>query len=228
MCTSATTQLKRSLYDLGFIKKGLVEAIVCTFDVSRRPNAAPMGISSEDMSSLILKPFTCTQTYRNLLSNRCATINITSDPEIYSRTLFKDSNSEDTISRNWFSDAKMVDAPYLRMADAYIEARVMDVRGSDTRRATVKCEVVRIIEQGKGKSKAYCRATFATIESLIHATRIEASIREGKNNTAEELINLVQYYANLVNRVAPESIYSTLMEDIQRRIGSWMTVEKST
>ena len=102
----------------------------------------------------------------------------------------------------------------------------MDITGYDTRRAKVTCKVVKVSKASKLKPRVYCRAVFALIESVIHATRIEALISEGEREEAEKLIGLIRHYADLVKRVAPESIYLTMINDILRRIDSWKAVSE--
>ncbi len=62
---------------------------------------------------------------------------------------------------------------------------------------------------------------FATIESIIHTTRIKAFFTEGKNKEAEELIKLVEYYKKLVKRVSPDSKYLKIVEDLIDKFDLW-------
>ncbi|MEM3538227.1 MAG: DUF447 family protein [Nitrososphaerales archaeon] len=208
---------KISLSDLGFIKNCIFEAIVSTYNIKNLPNAAPMGVITDDMHKLIIKPYTTSQTYRNLLSQKCAVINITSDPLVYYKTAFKDIN-DSNILLDWFEKANRVNAPKLKNADAYIEVRVTKIENKKDR-AKVLCEVVDIVPV-KITPKAYCRATFAVIESIIHTTRIKVFFLKDKRKT-EELIRLVKYYETLVRRVAPSSIYSDIMKENLKRIEAW-------
>ncbi|MEM3383139.1 MAG: DUF447 family protein [Nitrososphaerales archaeon] len=207
---------KISLSDLGFIKNCIFEAIVSTYNIKNLPNAAPMGIKTNDMRKLIIKPYITSQTYRNLLSQKCAVINITSDPLIYYKTALKNIDDCDVIS-DWFEKADQVNAPKLKNADAYIEVRVTKIENKKDR-AKVLFDVVDIIPV-KITPKAYCRANFAVIESIIHVTRIKVFLKNRRK--IEELTNLVKYYDTLVKRVAPHSIYSKIMEENLKRIEDW-------
>ncbi|MEM4297848.1 MAG: DUF447 family protein, partial [Nitrososphaerota archaeon] len=153
-----------------------------------------------------------TSTYKNLLSARCCTINITLDPFVYYNTVFKDG-----LPPDWFSKAEYVEAPRLKECDAWIEAKVKRVvqRGV---RAKFLCGVVNITEIPI-KPRAYSRAAFAIIESIIHTTRIQPFLSEGKVDEARELLSMIRHYSKVVRRVAPRSAYSRLMDDIMRRAG---------
>lgn len=210
-----------SLSDLGFIKNYVFEVIVSTYGVDHKPNAAPMGVMSDDMNRLIIKPYTTTQTYRNILLRKCAVINITSDPVIYSKTAFKGENPDNRVPIDWFEKADLIDAPKLKMVDACIEVRTIEIESAKGDRAKVLCEVVKIAPIVNITPKAYCRATFALIESIIQATRIEVFLSKDEKEKAEELIKLVKYYDALVKRVAPSSVYLDIMKGILKRIEAW-------
>ncbi len=212
--------LSSDLSGLGFVKNGIVETIVSTYDKERSPNAAPMGVYTEDMRNIILKPFKTTQTYENLLKLRSGVANITSDPTLYYRTAFKDANPEGRVPEEWFTHAETVDAPRLMNADACIEFRVISVEDSEEK-ARLLCRVEKILVIYKPTLRVYSRAVSAVIESLIHATRIEAFLASGEEKKAKDLIGLVKHYHRIVEKVAPNSKYSEIMSDIKRRIDGW-------
>lgn len=213
--------LKDNLIKLGFLKNGIVESIVCTFDVNGKPNAAPMGVTTEDMENLILQPYRETLTYRNLLLTGFATINITSDPTVFYQTVFKNVDPRWSPHNHLFTDSRFVNAPRLKNADACLEVAVTEVASKGAHMAKFNCAVMKVFKATGLKPKAYCRAAFALIESIIHATRIQALIPQGDIDSAENLIKLVHHYADLVKRVAPESIYQQMINDILGRITSW-------
>jgi len=208
------------LSDLGFIENCVFEVIVSTYGINHTPNAAPMGVMTDDMRRLIMKPYTTSQTYRNILFHKHAVINITSDPIIYYRTAFKDANPYKRVPIDWFEKADLVNAPKLNNADACIEVKAIKIENKKRDRAKVLCEVVNISILNT-VPKSYCRANFALIESIIHATRIKVFLSEGEKERAKELIKLVKYYDALVKRVAPSSIYSDIMRGILKRIEAW-------
>ncbi len=207
--------------ELGFIRNGIVEVIVSTFDEAHRPHAAPMGASTEDMRGIILKPFKSSQTYRNLLKWRSGVANITSDPLLFYRTVFKDANPGGEFPKEWFAQAPAVDAPRMTNTDVCIELLVTDVEESEDR-AQMLCKVKSTLMLNRSYlPHVYNRAAPAIIESLIHATRIESHLNADRPDKAEELITLVEHYRHLVERIAPDSTYSEMMDDIWRRINLW-------
>jgi hypothetical protein len=210
------------LVNLGLLKNAIVETIVSTYNVNGEPNAAPMGVKTEDMKHIVIRPYTSSLTYTNLQAKRCAVINITSNPELYYRTAFKEANPEGRMPTEWFEKAEKVNAPRLRVASAFMEVSVIDIKSADSERAEVICEV-QLIKAPSLVPKAYCRATFATIEAIIHATRVKAFLAgdEEKRREARRLMGLIKHYKALVNRVAPNSKYSAIMADLTERISSW-------
>lgn len=211
-----------NLANLGFLKNAILEAIVSTYDANEQPTAAPMGVKTEDMKHIIIRPYTSTLTYTNLQSKRCAVVNVTSDPRFYYCTVFKEADLEGNIPLEWFERAETVDAPKLRAADAFIEVSVIDIKSLGAERAEVLCNV-KLIKASSLSPKAYCRATFATIEAIIHATRVKLFLAgdRQKQEQAHRLIELIKHYKAVVNRVAPNSRYSEIMDDLAKRINSW-------
>src|SRR4030042_727868 len=73
-------------------------------------------------------------TYKNLQRKRCAVINVTSNAELFFRTAFKEANNDGEMPLEWFEKAETVDAPRLRMADAFIEVNVVKISPLDAER----------------------------------------------------------------------------------------------
>jgi len=213
-----------NLANLGFLRETTVEVIVSTYGANGQPNAAPMGVRTEDMKHIVIRPYMSTVTYANLQSKRCAVINVTSNPELYYRTAFKEANPEGQMPSEWFEKAETVDAPRLCMADAFVEVSVVDIKSLGAERAEVLCDV-KLVRASSLLPKAYCRATFATIEAIIHATRVKVFLAEDeeKQREARRLMGLIEHYHALVNRVAPNSNYSAIMADLTERINKWRT-----
>jgi hypothetical protein len=209
--------------DLGFSKGVIVETIVSTYNADRQPNAAPMGATMESPQHIVLRIYTSSLTYKNLQSKRCAVVNVTSDPEVFYRTAFKEANPNGRIPQEWLEKAETVDAPRLRTADAHIEVTVADITPLDAERAEVLCEV-NLVQASSVLPKAYCRALFATIEAIIHATRVKTFITQcdrQKQEQALKLLERIRECHDVVNRVAPNSRYSEIMADLNQRIDSW-------
>ncbi|NLE06638.1 MAG: DUF447 family protein, partial [Crenarchaeota archaeon] len=194
--------------------------IVATYNSDGQPNAAPMGVSIIDEQHLTIKPFNSSTTLTNLKSSLSATVNLTSNIELFYKTAFKKEN-QDEIPKEWFEDAKTINTPQLQLADAVIGVSVEKISQLDSERSIVLCKV-EFIEAKAKLPKGYCRAFAATIEAIIHATRIKAfSDQENKQENINKLVELINNCKEIINRTAPNSKYSKILEDIETKIESW-------
>jgi len=209
--------------NLGFSKGIIAETIVSTYNADGQANAAPMGTIMTSPQHIVLRIYVSSLTYKNLQSKRCAVINVTSDPEVFYRTAFKETNLEGRIPQEWFAKAETVNAPRLRTADAHIEVAVADIKPFDAERAEAVCEV-KLVQASSVLPKAYCRALSATIEAITHATRVKAFVTHADKQKREQALKLLETIKEcnaVVNRVAPNSRYSEIMADLNQRIDSW-------
>jgi hypothetical protein len=219
--------LTEKLADLGFSKGIITETIVSTYNVDGQPNAAPMGVIMKNAQRIAIRPYTSTLTYKNLQLKRCAVINVTANPELYYHTAFKEANPKGKMPQEWFEKAETVDAPKLRLADAHIEVSVADISAFDPERAKVQCQP-KLIKAPKVLPKVYCRASSATIEAVIHATRVKVLIsNKNEQKYVHRLLEMIKNCNNIVNRVAPNSHYSEIMTDLTNRIDSWRVKSES-
>lgn len=210
------------LADIGFSKGIILETIVSTYDSNGQPNAAPMGVMAKDERSLVIRPYVTSLTYMNLKLRRFAVINVTFDPELYYFTAFKEANPNGRVPLEWFEEAEVVNAPRLKMAHAFIEVSVTEIKPLEVYKAEALCEA-KLIKTSRVLPKAYCRALFATIESIIHATRIKALLTSSERDRAQiqRLMSLIEHYNALVKRIAPNSRHSEIMTNLIRMINSW-------
>jgi len=217
-----------SLDDLGFLKGSIGETIVSTYSSDGQPNAAPMGVVIEGHERLLIRPYVSSLTYRNLQAKRCAVVNVTSNPEMFYLTAFKEANPDGKLSPELFEKAETVDAPRLRAADATVEVSVAETRSVGAERAEFLCDV-QLVKASEASPKVYCRAQFATIEAIIHATRIKLFLRGDKQERerAFRLLELVEICKDVVNRTAPNSRYSEIMADLIQRINLWRKESES-
>ncbi len=213
------------LEKLGFRKDMIFEGIVSTYSHEGRPNAAPMGITSEDLKHVIISPFKGTQTYENMKYTRCAVVNFLADPTTFYQTAFKDEATVRNAVNTLFEKATMVEAPRLKETDAFLEVAVVEsTDGGD--RGILVGKVVHW-DIGSSRFQPYCRGGFAAIEAVIHATRIRKFLTSGREDEAERLIELVKHYQGLIDRVAPNSVYEKTVDDIMARIDRWKREERS-
>lgn len=209
------------LSDLGFLKGVIAETIVSTYTINGKPNAAPMGVVMNDEQHLIINLFNSSITCTSIQANRCAVVNLTNNIEVYYKTAFKEVNQDGLLSQEWFEKSKRVNAPKLSMAEATIDVSLNDLTPFDTEKmkAFFTVESVQAVET---YPQVYCRAFSATIEAIIHATRIKAlANKEQEEKHVLELIKKVESCYDVVNRVAPNSQFSSIMADLTRRINSW-------
>ena len=209
--------------DLGFSEGVIVETIVTTYNVDGEANAAPMGVTMENPQRLVFRIYTSSLTYTNLQSKKCGVVNVSSDAELFYRTAFKEANPNGKLPQDWFEKSETVDAPRLRAAEAHIEVVVADMRQLDAERAEVLCDV-KLVQASSVFPRAYCRALFATVEAIVHATRVEAFINHEdrqKREQALKLLETIKECNDVVNRTAPNSRYSEIMADLNQRIDSW-------
>lgn len=211
-----------SLDDLGFYKGAIGETIVSTYDEDGQPNAAPMGVVIESDSCLLIRPYTTSMTYKNLRAKRCAVVNVTSNAETFYLTAFKEANPDGKLASELFEKAVTVDASKLRAADATVEVTVAEERSFGADRAEFLCNV-QLVTASKTLPKVYCRAQFATIEAVVHATHIKLFLKgdEREQKQAVRLIELTEICRDVVSRTAPNSRYSEIMADLTRRIDLW-------
>ena len=209
------------LTDLGFSKGIIVEAIISTYSKEGKPNAAPMGITMIEDEHLAIDFFNTSKTFANIKAHRGATVNLTRDIELFYKTAIKEANPDGVLSQEWFEKATLVNAPKLRSADATIEISIyhLEAIGEEKVRAFFK---VRSFEAQEKYPQVYCRAFLATLEAIINATRIQAFINDdGEQKQVAKLLELINNSNHIVNRVAPNSVYSLVIADLLKRIESW-------
>jgi uncharacterized protein len=216
------------LTDLGFSKDVIVETVISTFDEQGEPNAAPMGVIMKNQHSVLIKVYNSSLTYRSLLSKKSAVVNVTSDVEFFFKSTFKDANPEGRMPRDWFEKAKTIDSPKLSKAEATIEISVEKMTPIDSEKTEAVCNV-RLVEAAKILPKAYCRAFSATVEALIHTTRINLFLK-GDHKQREEAAKLMQAFASCrdtVGHVAPESRYAEIMAYLGKKVETWRVESES-
>ena len=216
--------LMAKLTDLGFSKGAIVETIVSTYGSDGKPNAAPVGMIMQDEQHLTVDLFNSSQTCRNIKANRYAVINLTGDIEFFYRSAFKEANPNGKLPAEWFQRAQLVNAPTLSLAEASIEVSVerLELTGA---RGIMKTRAILKVESITATSKypqAFSRAMSLTLEAIIHATRVKVLINDEKpQNRVAKLLEVISDCHQVVNRVAPNSSYSQIMDDLTQRIEGW-------
>lgn len=216
------------LTDLGFSKGMIVETVLSTYSPDGQPNAAPMGIFMKNQQCVTIRLYNSSSTYQNLLTRKCAVINITSDVEVFFLSAFKEANPNAKIPLEWFEKAETLNAPKLRMSEATVEISIAKMTPIDAEKTEAVCDV-KLIKATKIFPKVYCRALFATFEAIIHATRIKVFLTgdEKQRDQATMLMKNVALCRETVNRVAPDSRYAEIMTDLTKKITSWRAESES-
>ncbi len=212
------------LTDLGFLKGVVFEVIVTTNNENGTPNAAPMGVIMKTPQNLSLNLYNSSQTCYNLKANKCAVINLTDDIEVFYKTAFKEANLEEKLPQDWFIKADTINAPRLRLADANIDVTVSLIEPIGVEKSEFSCNVERI-NASKIFPKVYSRAMSATLEAIIHATRVKVLFKnEEKKAQIVQLLGWIENCNNIVKRTAPSSVYSAVMADLMKIIDSWSNI----
>nr|MDO8081612.1 DUF447 family protein [Candidatus Freyarchaeota archaeon] len=203
------------LEKLKMIPNCIYETIFTTYNTDFTSNAAPMGISTPDMKKIVAKLYSSSQTYRNILEKKCAVINITNDVSLfYETSIDKGSLEKETKT---FKKSKKIAAPILIPASAYIEATVDSIQKIDENRFKIIFSI-KDAEIVDPCATPICRAPNLILESIIHATRIETYNNKGETEKAEQLINQIKNYRELINRIAAGTKYEALMQKIWKKI----------
>jgi len=219
-------EMPASLNQLGLAKGNVYETILSTYEAHGRSTAAPMGIIPKSSRRFVIHIFKRTLTFKNLKRLRCGVANLTNDPEIFYKTAFKQTSGSRSLEARWFEKARAVKAPRLRSTDASIEFKIDKIEDLDDMRSRVTCEVAHI-DLRRPLPSGYCRGAFAAIECIIHATRIQQYLSEGRLDHAKKLIALVSYYRDLAERVSPGSKYVSIIRQICGQIDRWRRSDES-
>jgi len=212
-----------TLVDLGFSKDAIYETIVCTYNQAGVPNAAPMGVVMQSPEEVGLVIYNSASTLRNLQDSKSATLNLVDDVDVFFYAALKDS----ALSVDWFEKSDKVDAPQLRLSKAVIAIIPQSFVSLDNLRTKVTSKVTHVMALTV-YPQSYCRAKSAVIEAIIHATRIKAlSNIEKEQAHVDKLVKLIQNCNEVVNRSAPNSHYTKLMSNLQKKINSWMMMAKA-
>jgi hypothetical protein len=94
-----------------------------------------------------------------------------------------------------------------------------------TEKTKILCKV-KLVNATKKYPQVYCRAMAATLEAIIHATRVKAFINDEKQQkNVNKLLEMIENCNDVVNRVASNSPYSATMADLMKRIDSWRNIK---
>jgi len=208
-----------SLKDIGLNEKSPAEVILSTFYPNGKPHVSVMGVKSKGKSRVLLKIFTDTDTFSNIMKSKSAAINITRNAELITNIALRDLMNFDE-SRLEFISSSLVDAPILRKADAYVEIEVEKTRRTklhDKIGTSGVAYVVAKVKNVRVQNRRVCpidRSESFLIESALLATRIIKALRRGRNQVAKEIYQKLSEYRRECERIAPKSKNSSLIAKI--------------
>ena len=184
------SELEGTLQRLGFTENSIVEIIMITRNPDGSYNPAPMGVTRQG-DHLEVRPFTTSDTYRNLTRDGLASINITDDPILFLKTAFKHELSEETsVSELSFegSDASII-----------VEKTGEDAFSSS--QASVILRPKRVVIHNDSPT-VYSRGRAMAIEAIIHATRVPVYQSKGDEAKVEALLQSMRYCFDVISRVS--------------------------
>ncbi|MGQ9680190.1 MAG: DUF447 domain-containing protein [Candidatus Bathyarchaeia archaeon] len=207
------SEVSEKLTKLGFEKGSLVEIILVTRNPDETLNAAPMGVVRIDSETLEIKPYRTSSTYRNLLHHPEAGVNITSNPEVFLLTAFKD---EDEASFDLIKEDLS-----LKGSDATLIVKIIGVRDYTEERAIFTTQVISA-KVGDQTPKVFSRGKAAAIEAVIYATRIKEFLKTGFIYDAERLVKRVYECKNIIERVSgSETPEVKVINRLMKMIEDW-------
>jgi len=161
----------------------ILEGIVTTVGEGGRVNISPMGPSlGADLSTLILRPFKSSQTYKNLKAHGEGVFHVTDDVEMLARSAVGEVTPE-------LKRAREVNGWIIASACRAFELRVRSVDETSDR-ASFVADVVR--EETLREFLGFNRAKHAVLEAAILATRVHLLPRAEILEKLEDLAVLVQ------------------------------------
>ena len=139
----------------------IYETIITSVDAQNRVHIAPFGIREHE-GQVIIAPFRPSATLDNLLTNRCAIVNLVDDVRIFAGAL--------TGHNEWpFHPAIKVKGFVLDAALAHRELELTDIK-EDASRPQLYFNVVH--EEVHNPFRGFNRAQFAVIELAILVSRL--------------------------------------------------------
>jgi hypothetical protein len=203
------TEIPELLDELGFSWGCIVETIVTMRRPDGSPSAAPMGTTRSGADLLEIKPFKSSATYRNLLKNPGACVNVTSDPKLFLATAFKRELQREITQPLIRWDLSLEDAEAAVFVEALRSNDVSEDRG---------CFVCRAysIDVRRNLPTAFSRGRAQAIEAIVHGTRIQEYLRRWRRVDAEKLYKRFNECKEIVWRVSsPDSAEVRIIKTLE-------------
>ena len=166
----------------------IYETIVSTQNADNSTHIAPMGIHTDD-DGLILAPFKPSTTLDNVLRERVAVINYTTDSRIFAACLTD-------RHMNWpLTATEQIKGQRLSEALAHAEVEIRSIT-DDTSRPRIHCRIVN--ETTHKPFHGFNRAQAAVVELAILVSRLDRL-------TAEKINNEIAYLQIAVDKTAGDN-----------------------
>jgi hypothetical protein len=209
------TSIRRQLDNLGFETGSVSEAILSTLNPDGSSNASPMGVIRLGPEALEVRPFKTSTAYRNLLRHPRACINITNDPSKFLAAAFKEERFDA------FPEASFKEGLRLASSDAHVFIDVLSGRDISDIRYAFNCNATSV-EVRRPFPIVFSRGRAEAIEAIVHATRIEVFMREGRRDDVERLIKRFHACKDVVGRVsALDSKEAMVIKELEGLIAGW-------
>lgn len=185
----------------------ILEGIVTSLDAAGVLNVAPMGpIVDEAMSTILLRPFQTSRTYRNLKEHPQGVLHVTDDVLLLARTAIGQlDEAPETIS------AEKIKGRVLKSVCRWYEFEVTELDDSKER-TQIEC---RVVNSGRLRDFfGFNRAKHAVLEAAILATRTHILPPEQIRQQLAALASPVEKTAGPDEEVA----FSLLAEFVERKL----------
>ena len=185
----------------------ILEGIVTSLDTAGVLNVAPMGpIVDEAMSTILLRPFQTSRTYRNLKEHPQGVLHVTDDVLLLTRTAIGQlDEAPETIS------AEKIKGRVLKSVCRWYEFEVTELDDSKER-TQIEC---RVVNSGRLRDFfGFNRAKHAVLEAAILATRTHILPPEQIRQQLAALASPVEKTAGPDEEVA----FSLLAEFVERKL----------
>jgi len=185
----------------------ILEGIVTSLDTAGVLNVAPMGpIVDEAMSTILLRPFQTSRTYRNLKEHPQGVLHVTDDVLLLARTAIGQlDEAPETIS------AEKIKGRVLKSVCRWYEFEVTELDDSKER-TQIEC---RVVNSGRLRDFfGFNRAKHAVLEAAILATRTHILPPEQIRQQLAALASPVEKTAGPDEEVA----FSLLAEFVERKL----------
>ncbi len=144
----------------------ILEGIVTSLDNAGEMNVAPMGpIVDESMSTILLRPFQTSRTYRNLKEHPQGVLHVTDDVLLLARAAIGQ-----LVEQPETIPAEEIQGRILKSACRWYEFQVAELDDAEER-TRIEC---RVVHSGRLRDFfGFNRAKHAVIEAAILATRVQ-------------------------------------------------------